>query len=75
LFPVFQLETFVLRQRAVRVARFLRIICVLRGHGASRWRRSEMRGQNRDGISRKTGVIDKWALNSENFLFHFKSLV
>jgi hypothetical protein len=34
-----------------------------------------MRGQNRDGVSRKTGVIDKWALNGENFLLHFKSLV
>jgi hypothetical protein len=32
-----------------------------------------MRGQNRDGISRKTGVIDRWALNGENFLLCFCS--
>jgi outer membrane protein assembly factor BamB len=29
----------------------------------------EMRGPNRDGISRETGLIDKWALNGENFLW------
>ena len=28
-----------------------------------------MRGPNRDGISRETGLIDKWALNGENFLW------
>src|SRR6188474_587213 len=29
----------------------------------------EMRGPNRDGISRETGLIEKWALNGENFLW------
>ena len=29
----------------------------------------EMRGPSRDGISRETGLIDKWALNGENFLW------
>src|SRR5688572_13759858 len=29
----------------------------------------DMRGPNRDGISRETGLIDRWALNGENFLW------
>jgi len=29
----------------------------------------EARGPNRDGISRETGLIEKWALNGENFLW------
>jgi outer membrane protein assembly factor BamB len=29
----------------------------------------EMRGPNRDGTSRETGLIDRWALNGENFLW------
>jgi outer membrane protein assembly factor BamB len=29
----------------------------------------EMRGPNRDGVSKETGLIDKWALNGENFLW------
>ncbi len=29
----------------------------------------EMRGPSRDGTSRETGLIDKWALNGENFLW------
>jgi outer membrane protein assembly factor BamB len=29
----------------------------------------EMRGPNRDGISKETGLPDKWALNGENFLW------
>ena len=29
----------------------------------------ELRGPNRDGSSRETGLIDKWALNGENFLW------
>ena len=29
----------------------------------------EMRGPNRDGISRETGLVEKWALNGENFLW------
>ena len=29
----------------------------------------ELRGPNRDGVSRETGLIDKWALNGENFLW------
>jgi outer membrane protein assembly factor BamB len=29
----------------------------------------ELRGPSRDGISRETGLIDKWALNGENFLW------
>ena len=29
----------------------------------------EMRGPNRDGVSRETGLIDKWTLNGENFLW------
>ena len=29
----------------------------------------EMRGPQRDGTSRETGLLDKWALNGENFLW------
>jgi outer membrane protein assembly factor BamB len=29
----------------------------------------EMRGPNRDGHSRETGLIERWALNGENFLW------
>ena len=29
----------------------------------------EMRGPNRDGLSRETGLIERWALNGENFLW------
>ncbi|MQA30342.1 MAG: PQQ-binding-like beta-propeller repeat protein [Luteitalea sp.] len=29
----------------------------------------DMRGPSRDGISKETGLIDKWALNGENFLW------
>ncbi len=29
----------------------------------------ELRGPGRDGISRETGLIDRWALNGENFLW------
>jgi outer membrane protein assembly factor BamB len=29
----------------------------------------ELRGPQRDGISRETGLIDKWAMNGENFLW------
>ena len=29
----------------------------------------EMRGPGRDGVSRETGLIDRWALNGENFLW------
>src|SRR6187549_3229786 len=29
----------------------------------------EMRGPNRDGISKEAGLIDRWALNGENFLW------
>lgn len=29
----------------------------------------EMRGPHRDGTSRETGLIDKWTLNGENFLW------
>ena len=29
----------------------------------------EMRGPSRDGLSRETGLIDKWQLNGENFLW------
>lgn len=29
----------------------------------------EMRGPNRDGVSRETGLIDRWALGGENFLW------
>ena len=29
----------------------------------------ELRGPNRDGISRETGLIDSWKLNGENFLW------
>lgn len=29
----------------------------------------EMRGPNRDGVSKETGLIDTWALNGENFLW------
>ena len=43
------------------------------GHKArAAWRSGdwpEARGPNRDGISSETGLIDKWALNGENFLW------
>jgi outer membrane protein assembly factor BamB len=29
----------------------------------------EARGPNRDGVSRETGLIDKWAINGQNFLW------
>ena len=29
----------------------------------------ELRGPSRDGISKETGLIDRWALNGENFLW------
>jgi outer membrane protein assembly factor BamB len=29
----------------------------------------EMRGPNRDGVSRETGLIDTWAIDGENFLW------
>jgi len=29
----------------------------------------EARGPNRDGVSKETGLIEKWALNGENFLW------
>ncbi len=29
----------------------------------------DMRGPNRDGVSRETGLIDRWMLNGENFLW------
>ena len=29
----------------------------------------EMRGPSRDGVSAETGLVDKWALNGENFLW------
>src|SRR5437763_17089462 len=29
----------------------------------------EARGPNRDGVSAETGLIDKWALNGQNFLW------
>src|SRR5438445_3100776 len=29
----------------------------------------EMRGPNRDGVSQETGLVDKWALNGQNFLW------
>jgi len=29
----------------------------------------EMRGPNRDGVSRETGLIDRWELSGENFLW------
>src|SRR5439155_9719866 len=29
----------------------------------------EARGPNRDGVSQETGLVDKWALNGQNFLW------
>ena len=29
----------------------------------------DMRGPNRDGVSRETGLLDRWQLNGENFLW------
>jgi len=29
----------------------------------------EARGPNRDGVSKETGLVDRWALNGENFLW------
>src|SRR2546425_8241489 len=29
----------------------------------------EARGPSRDGVSKETGLVDKWALNGQNFLW------
>src|SRR6185436_14950975 len=29
----------------------------------------DARGPNRDGVSKETGLVEKWALNGENFLW------
>src|SRR4029079_5953107 len=33
----------------------------------------EARGPNRDGVSKETGLVEKWALNGENFLWRVPS--
>jgi hypothetical protein len=38
-----------------------------RGVAVGDW--PEMRGPNRDGVSKETGLIDKWTPNGENFLW------
>jgi outer membrane protein assembly factor BamB len=38
-----------------------------RGVAVGDW--PEARGPNRDGVSKETGLLDKWALNGQNFLW------
>jgi outer membrane protein assembly factor BamB len=40
---------------------------VPRGVSVGDW--PEARGPNRDGVSKETGLVEKWALNGENFLW------
>jgi outer membrane protein assembly factor BamB len=61
-----------LRKLALPVALFLIVAASLLAQGPRRvavgdW--PEMRGPNRDGLSRETGLISTWALNGENFLW------
>jgi outer membrane protein assembly factor BamB len=61
-----------LRRTAVLITMLLSISLTAGAQGPRRvaigdW--PEMRGPNRDGVSRETGLIDRWALNGENFLW------
>jgi hypothetical protein len=61
------------RTRAVAIAALLFLSAL--GVGAQGARRvaigdwPDMRGPNRDGVSKETGLIDSWALNGQNFLW------
>ena len=61
------------RTRAVTIAALLFLSAL--GVGAQGARRvaigdwPDMRGPNRDGVSKETGLIDTWALNGQNFLW------
>lgn len=61
-----------LRRLALVVAFGPLVVAALSAQGPRRiavgdW--PEMRGPTRDGVSRETGLIDRWALNGENFLW------
>ena len=60
-----------LKTLAVPVAFFVAIVSVSaqgpRRVAVGDW--PEMRGPNRDGISRETGLLDRWAFQGENFLW------
>src|SRR5437867_6941696 len=61
-----------LRKSTFVIATILTIVVIAGAQGPRRialgdW--PEQRGPNRDGISLETGLIDKWALNGQNFLW------
>jgi len=61
-----------LRKSAVFAVLLLALTVTIGGQGPRRvalgdW--PEIRGPNRDGVSRETGLIDRWAVNGENFLW------
>jgi outer membrane protein assembly factor BamB len=61
-----------LKKSTLVVATILIIVVIAFAQGPRRialgdW--PEQRGPNRDGISKETGLIDRWALNGQNFLW------
>src|SRR5215475_931247 len=61
-----------LKKSTLVVAAVLIIVVIAFAQGPRRialgdW--PEQRGPNRDGISKETGLIDRWALNGQNFLW------
>ena len=60
------------RKQAIFLAIFLSLSLTAAAQGPRRvalgdW--PEMRGPNRDGVSKETGLINSWAVNGENFLW------
>src|SRR5262245_51081543 len=61
-----------LKKSTFVIATILAIVAIVRAQGPRRvalgdW--PEQRGPNRDGVSRETGLIDRWELNGQNFLW------
>jgi outer membrane protein assembly factor BamB len=61
-----------LKKSTFVIATLLTIVVIAGAQGPRRialgdW--PEQRGPNRDGVSRETGLIDRWALNGQNFLW------
>jgi len=61
-----------LKRSTFIIATLLIIVAIAGAQGQRRialgdW--PEQRGPNRDGVSRETGLLDRWALNGENFLW------
>ena len=61
-----------LKKSPLVIATVLAIVMIAGAQGPRRialgdW--PEQRGPNRDGVSRETGLIDRWALNGQNFLW------